>query len=89
MVRRSSLIFIPILGAVTEIPFNTWINSVYSIQYSSINTAVNVYWKWSLFITENYIFLFGEPQTNLNLAYPIPYVSWKSKTIRRRRSFDC
>lgn len=59
------------LGSISEIPFHTMdAASVYNYSHSSINAAVNIYWKWSLFITENYIFLFGEPQTNLNLAYP-------------------
>ncbi|WP_340398723.1 hypothetical protein [Paenibacillus sp. FSL H8-0079] len=59
------------IGTATEIPFHTMDSTtVYSSNFGHINAAVNIYWKWSLFITENYIFLFGEPQTNLNLAYP-------------------
>lgn len=54
------------VGAVSEIPFHTCENSSSKSDY-----AVNVYYKWTLFITEQYIFLFGEPQGNANTAYPV------------------
>lgn len=55
------------VGAVTEIPFHTGQSGV---EYGSGNKHVNVYYKWNLFITDQYIFIYGEPQGNLDVAYP-------------------
>lgn len=54
------------VGAITEIPFHTCYSSA-----STSNFLVDVYFKWSLFITKDFIFLYGEPQGNLDRAYPI------------------
>ncbi|PYE51400.1 hypothetical protein HUB98_05285 [Paenibacillus barcinonensis] len=70
------------LGAISEVPFHTMdYNSVYSGDYQRVHTAVNVYWKWNLFISENYIFIYGEPQTNLNVAYPFRMYLGKIKAF--------
>lgn len=55
------------VGAVSEIPLNTCINEAYSDR----STAPNVYWKWSLFSSQHYIFMLGEPQNATDVAYPV------------------
>lgn len=59
------------VGAVSEIPFHAVnMTSATSWDYRGSNIMINVYWKWTVFITDSYIFLYGEPQTNLDYAYP-------------------
>lgn len=54
-------------GGVTDIPFHTVTEGV---AYNMSNKNVNVYYKWTLFISENYIFIYGEPQNSTSQAYP-------------------
>lgn len=56
------------VGGVTDIPIHTVDEG---LAYSMGNKHVNVYFKWTLFTSENFIFIYGEPQTNTNQAYPV------------------
>ncbi|UPK41979.1 hypothetical protein [Paenibacillus pabuli] len=57
------------VGHLSEIPLHT--GDSYISSYNTTNSHTNVYFKWTLFITEQYIFLYGEPQNNTGVAYPI------------------
>lgn len=53
------------VGANSEIPFHTCNpNTVDSNELKNIN------YKWNVFTTKNFVFLFGEPQDNSEFAYP-------------------
>ncbi|ATO48570.1 hypothetical protein P4V86_03410 [Brevibacillus laterosporus] len=54
------------VGAITEIPFHVTTESTSTSDY-----LYNVYFKWSLLITDRYIFLYGEPQTYQGIAIPV------------------
>ncbi|MEK3920174.1 MULTISPECIES: hypothetical protein [Paenibacillus] len=54
------------VGHMTEIPLNTCIQD----GGTRTHNAVNTFYKWNLFITDTYIFFYGEPQGG-NQAYPV------------------
>ncbi|WMT39274.1 hypothetical protein RE628_17635 [Paenibacillus sp. D2_2] len=56
------------VGDVSEIPVHT---VPQSLEYNMGNKQVNPYYKWTLFTTEEYIFIYGEPQTLTDRAYPV------------------
>ncbi|MGN7413713.1 hypothetical protein [Paenibacillus sp. SAF-068] len=57
------------VGHLSEIPLHTGDSYIASSNTTSSHT--NVYFKWTLFTSEQYIFLYGEPQNNIGVAYPI------------------